>query len=646
MSDATEAPDSDSAAPTPDPHVSVTISPPPAFELTFDSMTATEELGRPFRYELEMSSTTAKGDLTALLGASVTVALKLPAGDQRYFNGIVARLAYAGLEGGAYTYRIELRPWIWLLSRTQDCRIFQNKSAWDIIQAVFGDAGFTDVTDKRQSQNGSTVLEYCVQYRETSLDFVTRLMEEFGLYYYFDHTNGAHSLVIADDPNSHPSAGDAIPFQTRETEVRATEDHIWQWSSDLAVQPGAFTYRDYNFTTPGADLTAKAMKPGAHTYGAFEIFDYPGPYGTTADGQALASLRMQGMTARRHVVYGTSNSSRLYTGCKFTLSGFHQANEDGEYMIVRSVSSITTAQGFQVEEGASPDNFRCAFEAIKGDTPFRLAQETPRPTIRGPQTAKVVGQSGDEITTDQYGRIKVQFYWDRVGTYDQDSSCWIRVAQLWAGVAWGSIVIPRIGQEVVVEFLEGNPDRPLVTGCVYNAAQTVPYGLPDNKTRTTIKSNSSTGGGGFNELRFEDKAGSEEVFFQAQKDYNKVVLNNETVKVTQDTTTTVEKGNRSVTVSQGNDSHTVSQGNRSATISTGNESVTVSTGNHKLDVTAGSSTITAGQSITLQVGENSIKVDMTGVTINGVKIGLTAQEGLQADGGLSMTLQAAAIAIN
>lgn len=641
MSGATQAAGSSTA------YVTVTITPDPGFELVFDSMTATEELGRPFLYELELSSTTVKGELTSLLGASATVKITLADGTTpRYFNGIVARVAYAGLQGGAAAYRVELRPWIWLLSHVQDCRIFQNKSPWDIINQIFSDAGFTDVEDKRQNSTGSTAVEYCVQYRETSLDFVTRLMEENGLSYFFTHDQTKHTLVIADDPNSHTSVGAAIPFQGDETEMRAVEDHIWQWSSDLTVQPGAFTYRDYNFTTPAADLTAKAMQPGGHRYGSFEVFDYPGLYDTVADGQPLANVRMQDLDSQRHIFYGTSNSRLLYSGCKFTLSGFYEDAENSEYLVVRAVYSLSLAEGVADTAGTMRDTFRCSFQAIKGDTPFRLGLRTQRPLIRGPQTAKVVGQAGEEITTDQYGRIKVQFYWDRVGTYDENSSCWIRVAQVWAGAGWGGMFIPRIGQEVVVEFLEGNPDRPLVTGCVYNATQTVPYALPGDKTRSTVKTNSSTGGGGFNELRFEDKKGSEEVFFQAQKDYNKTVLNNETVTITQDTTTTVQQGNRSVTVSQGNDSHTVTQGNRSATVSKGNDSTTVSLGNHSLDVTAGSSTITAGQSITLQVGANSIKIDNTGITVNGLKITLTAAEGLEAQGGLSMVLAAAEIAIN
>lgn len=352
---------------------------------------------------------------------------------------------------------------------------------------------------------------------------------------------------------------------------------------------------------------------------------------------------MQDLKARRHILYGTSNSRRLYAGCKFTLSGFYQTSENGDYTVIRATYSLSVAENLSDTEGALRDTFRCSFQAIKADTHFRLDRQARQPMIRGPQTAKVVGTSGDEITTDEYGRIKVQFYWDRVGTYDENSSCWIRVAQIWAGASWGGMFIPRIGQEVVVEFLEGNPDRPIVTGCVYNANQNVPYALPANKTRSTVKTNSSTGGGGFNELRFEDKKGEEEVFFQAQKDYNKVVLNNETVAITQDTTTTVKQGNRAVTVSKGNDS------------------LTVSMGNHSIEVSAGTSKITAAQSITLTVGPNSITIDTGGIKINGIQIGLTADAGLtaqaaqigltaeaslQANGGAVMELSAGEIAIN
>jgi type VI secretion system secreted protein VgrG len=283
------------------------------------------------------------------------------------------------------------------------------------------------------------------------------------------------------------------------------------------------------------------------------------------------------------------------------------------------------------------DTYRCSFHAIPGDTPFRLDRKTPRPLIRGPQTAKVVGQSGQEITTDQYGRIKVKFPWDRSAAQDETCSCWIRVSQAWAGANWGAMVIPRIGQEVIVEFLEGNPDRPIVTGSVYNANVTIPYAMPDNMTRTTLKSNSSQGGGGFNELRFEDKKGEEEVFFHAQKDFNKTVLNNETVTITQDYATTIQQGNHTTTVSQGNHSTTVSQGNHG---------LTVSQGNHTITVSAGSSTITAAQSITLQVGSNSITIDTSGITISAAQVTVQAQATMTLQAGASMTIAGAMVAIN
>jgi type VI secretion system secreted protein VgrG len=266
--------------------------------------------------------------------------------------------------------------------------------------------------------------------------------------------------------------------------------------------------------------------------------------------------------------------------------------------------------------------------AIPADLPFRLDRITPRPMIRGPQTARVVGSPGDEISTDQYGRVKVKFHWDRADVQDDRRTCWIRVAQASAGAGWGSIFIPRVGQEVVVEFLEGNPDRPLITGVVYNANMTVPYSLPENKTVSTIKSNSSTGGGGSNELRFEDRAGQEEVFFHAQKDFKKIVLNDETVTIHHDTTTTVETGDRRVTVSQGGDT------------------LTVSTGNHTISVSAGKSAITAAQSITLTVGANSVTIDNTGVTINAATVSIQAQATLSLQAGGPMTVSAATIALN
>jgi type VI secretion system secreted protein VgrG len=633
--------------------VAVKIVPDPGFELTFDGLTATEELGRPFLITLDLSSGKVKGNTASMLGSAVTITLTSATGDKEYFNGILTRIGYAGLADGVYRYHVELRPWIWLLTRVQDCKIFQKKSAWDIINAVFKDKGFSSLSDQRKNQAGETVLDYCVQYRETSFDFVTRLMEQFGIYYYFEHSDGEHKLVLADDPNSHTTIG-KIPFYVGQTEQRSVEDHVWEFAADLHLQPGATSFRDYNFTTPAADLTAKALKSGNHPYDDYEIYDYPGSYDTVDNGQKLADVRMQGFTSRVQLFHGHTNARGIRAGAKFTLDKFSDADLNQEYTVTRAVTSLTIAEGASDKRGNLVDSHRVEFMAMAGTVPFRLEQRTAKPMIRGPQTAKVVGESGEEITTDQYGRIKVQFYWDRVGTNDENSSCWIRVAQSWGGAGWGAMFIPRIGMEVVVEFLEGNPDRPLVTGIVYNATQTVPYPLPDKKVVTTFKTNSSKGGGGSNELRFDDTKSNEEVFFQAQYNYNKVVLNNETVKIKKDTTTEVQEGNRKVTVTQGNDDHTVSQGNQSTTVSAGNQSVTVSAGNQKTDISAGGAKTTTGQafevtagtsikltataSIELTCGGTSLKLDPSGVTISApmVKASATGMMDLSASGVMSI----------
>ena len=592
------------------PYVTLTITPDTGLGLVLDSMEASEELGRPFLIQLDVSSDKAKGDLHAILGSSATVALTHPTKDKRYFNGVVARIRYRGLIAGAYRYRLELRPWIWLLSHQQDCRIFSAQSPWTIMTSLFRDAGFTDFSDKRQNGSGDTVLDYCVQYRESTFDFVTRLMEQFGIYYFVTHASGTHTIAFADDPNSHTALSKAIPYQYDQTDWRTVDDHVWDWEAEAQIRPGAYTLREYNFTTPKADLTAKSLISGNHTYGSNEVYDYPGLYDTADAGQKVAQIRMQDKETQRLVYGGTSNARGLGAGVKFTLSGFSDTAANQEYLVTESICSIRSAETRSQKEDDIVDTFQCVMKVVPGSRPFRLQPVTPRPVIRGPQTARVAGESGQEITTDQYGRIKVKFPWDRRTAEDENSSCWIRVAQIWAGTAWGAMFIPRIGQEVIVEFLEGNPDRPLVTGQVYNADVTVPYTLPDNKTRSTIKSNSSLNGGGFNEFRFEDKKDSEEVFLQAQKDFNVVVLNNETVKITQDSTTTVDKGNRAITVStgnqtlevskgnrsvtvdQGNDTHTVSTGDRSVTVSTGNDTHTVSTGNRSVTVSKGNDTHT------------------------------------------------------
>ncbi|MEJ0046394.1 MAG: type VI secretion system tip protein TssI/VgrG [Rhodospirillales bacterium] len=404
-----------STKPSPYGTIKVTPDPGPGFPLVFDGLEAIETLGRPFLLNLDVSSTATKSDLLNLLASSVTISFTRSDKTKRYFNGILTRIVYAGLVGGASRYHLELRPWVWLLTRIHDCKIFQNMAPWDIITKVCRDAGFSDFADKRQNQAGSTVLEYCVQYRESSLDFITRLMEQYGIYYYFEHTDGKHTLNFADDPNSHAALKQEIPYQRDMTEIRTVADHIWEYSADLRLQPGTYTYRDYNFTTPTADLTAKSIKQATHDYGSSEIYDYPGIYDTAANGQKLTDIRIQELVSQAADFYRLHQRATLVCGCRFKLSKAIDTKLNAEYLVIGTTThfGMGESKSGAGNQGELTDSYTCSFQAIPGATPFRLERQTALPMIRGPQTAKVVGKSGDEITTDQYGRVKVQFYWDR-----------------------------------------------------------------------------------------------------------------------------------------------------------------------------------------------------------------------------------------
>ncbi len=617
------------------PYATITISPPAEIDFVFDGLTVTEELNKPFDMVMDVSSNLATGQLIPLLGSSLTLTLRqsapLPQGQSgggqgqsdgsqpsagerptRYFNGIMVHVEYAGMAQGAYRYHIELKPWIWLLSRVHDCKIYQNQTAWQVITSVFRDNGFSDFSDKRQNGSGEISMENCVQYHESSLDFVTRLMELYGIYYYYQHEESGHSIVFADDPNSHTALPDEIPYSRDMTESRTVDDHIWSFSSKTKLQPGAVSARAYNFTTPSADLTAKSRQPGAHTHGGFEVFNYPGTYDTAAHGQALADVRMQNLVARRHQMGGASNARGLRTGVRMSMGGFQEDEMNQSYLITKSTTTIGMGDSKSGDQGDLTDTYRNTFEALPSTVPFRPDITVQRPMIRGPQSAKVVGAAGDEITTDQYGRVKVKFYWDRSAAQDESASCWIRVSQMAAGQGFGGMSIPRVGEEVIVVFLDGSPDRPIIVGRVYNANVTVPYGLPDNKTRTTIKTNSSPGGGGYNELRFEDKKGSEEVYLQAQKDFNRVVV-------------------------QGNDTLKVQEGNRTVTIDKGNYDTTVTAASHSVSVLAGGSKVTAAQSIELTVAGSTVMITPEGITLTAPTVTINAP---------AVTLNAPAVTVN
>lgn len=516
--------------------------------LLFRRMTAVEELGRLFEFDLELLSRDPQVPFEDLLGQPVTVALELQDGSLRYFNGFVSRFSQAGSVGHFARYHATLRPWLWFLTRTADCRIFQGKTVPDIVKEVFREHGFTDFSE---ALGGSyRTWDYCVQYRETDFNFVSRLMEQEGIYYYFTHEDGKHTLVLADSPSSHDliPGYEEIPYYPPSDNV-IREDHLSGWGLSQEIQPGAYALDDFDFEKPRASLAAKASVSRRHAAASYEVYDYPGEYVQTPDGEAYARVRIEELHARHEQAVGRGNARGIAAGGLFRLAGFPREDQNREYLVVSATHEVE-AENYESSGSGAGGAYACQFGAVGSQQPFRPARITPKPTVQGPQTAVVVGKDGEELWTDQYGRVKVRFHWDRDDEKKgEDSTCWIRVAQVWAGKGWGAIHTPRIGQEVIVEFLEGDPDRPIITGRVYNADNMPPYDLPANQTQSGIKSRSTKRGAGenYNEIRFEDKKGEEELLIHAEKnqtievenDENHTVGNNRTKTVGVDETTSV-----------------------------------------------------------------------------------------------------------
>lgn len=493
--------------------------------LLLQRLVGQESLGRLFEFHLDLLSTDADIELEELLGTNATVRYRQPKGGTRYFNGFIAECRYVGERGNYAAYEAVLRPWLWFLTRTGDCRIFQHLTAPEIIEDLFREHGFTDYED---ALTGDYIeWDFCVQYRETDFNFVSRLMEQEGIYYYFKHQNGRHILVLADSYGAHDSYPNYEEIRCSPSDRAIHTEHISQLDVRKQVLPGIVALNDFNFEKPKADLKAKGPKTRPHSKSDFEIYDYPGEYSEQSEGEGYARKRVEELHATYEVSSGRGNAAGIAVGYLFNLTDHPRAPQNREHLITDATYEMWSEE-FETGAGgvgAGEQQFLVSFATINGQEQFRPARSTPKPIISGPQTATVVGKSGEEIWTDEYGRVKVQFHWDRYGSKDENSSCWIRVSQGWAGKQWGAIYIPRIGQEVIVEFLEGDPDRPIITGRVYNADAMPPYDLPGEKTKSTLKSSSSKGGDGFNEIRFEDKKGEEQIFIHGQKNQDTRIRN-------------------------------------------------------------------------------------------------------------------------
>jgi type VI secretion system secreted protein VgrG len=511
----------------------IAVETPLLDKLKLRSISGHSEVSRLFRFDLEMVCTSGEISHSELINKlvgkkhSITVRIDLDDG-KRFLNGHISRVKSDFSADGGTIYRAEMVPTFWFASKTSDCRIFQDMKVTEIIEKVLGETGVS--LDIKWKVGDYPKLEYCVQYRETDFNFVSRLLEENGLFYYFVHSNGSHKMVIGQDTTAFEKLKpeSTIHYPESEQSQRHIYDHITDWQREFSFVTGKWAHTDYNFKDPGAKLLSKdqtAIKLSETK--DFELYDYPGEYVDGAEGKRRIAVRMEEEEVGYDNVHGTSTCRTFDPGYHFDVGKHPSQNERGGKWVLTSVnlratnpSPYTTNSGGSSSGSQYANSFVCIPDGVK----FRPERLTPKPVVTGVQTAIVVGPSGEEIHTDEYGRIKVQFHWDRYGKKNENSSCWIRCAQNIAGKNWGLMAIPRIGQEVVIEFLEGDPDRPLVTGCVYNEQQMPAYNPKEMASRIYLKTNSTKGGKGFNELMFEDKKDKEMIFMHAQKDMDVRVL--------------------------------------------------------------------------------------------------------------------------
>ncbi|MBT3067692.1 type VI secretion system Vgr family protein [Rhodoferax sp. U11-2br] len=591
----------------------------------FQHLTAREELSRPSVFEVDMLSAQAGISAAKILGQRLTLKHELKGGCYRYFNGYVTRFQQMGTRGKFYAYHATVRPWLWLLTRTADCRIFQDKTVPEIVLQVFADHKVADT--RLALSNSYRKHSYCVQYRESDFNFVSRLMEQEGIYYFFIHAEGRHTLVLADAYSAHaPTKGyDKLLFKGSAEPVRPDQEYVSQWGHAFEIQPGRYETDAFDFEHPSTELAVSSKMSADHVLADYEVYDYPGDHLSSADGNRLARTRMEELQTSVDVVHGESNVRGLSVGALFTLGGQPQADQNQEYLVLSTIYKLSS--GDQDGGVAAGDSCVCRFTVLSSKQPFRPRRTTPRPLVQGPQTAIVVGPAGEDIHTDKYGRVKVQFHWDRYGKKNDNSSCWVRISHPMAGKAWGMVTIPRIGQEVIVDFLEGDPDQPIITGRVYNADQMPPWELPANKTQSGVLTRSTQGGSSANAnaIRFEDKKGSEQLWIHAEKNQDIEVENDETHWVGHDRTHKVDH-NEMITVGSNHSltigaSQVVAVG-ASQTVSVGaSQSVTVGANLSEVVGGAQTSTVAKGRSTsvaesdTLTVGKNLVIEAGDSVTI-------------------------------
>jgi type VI secretion system secreted protein VgrG len=574
--------------------------------LLLKSMTLTESVSAPFELHCDLLTVFDLGDLKDLLQRPVGIRLETDSVGTRFFHAYVQQVSQVESTNSFHAYSIVASPKVWFLDLVNDCRIFQEQTVPEIVSTLLKEHNI----EHRESLRGTyEKRSYCVQYRESIFHFISRLCEEEGIYYYFEHRQGGHTMVFADMSTvAKEVPGEEVIFFNAHHVENPQDRVVYRIHRSWTAANDSYIHNDFNFQWPRTRMEASVQGPESN----LGTYDYPGLYEVQKKGQNDARLRLEQLECSSSLVEAETTIPGLSPGYRSLLKGHHSKSFNQNYFIT-SVKHEAVDNNYRSQDckgDAQPFQYRNKIRAIPATLPYRQTSLHEKAEVRGTQTAIVVGPDGQEIYTDEYGRVKVQFHWDRLGKRNHRSSCWIRVSQTWGGGRWGGITIPRIGQEVIVDFLEGNPDRPIITGRVYNSDQMPPYELPANAHRSGTKTQSLGGGGGFNEFSMSDAGGSEQIFMHAQKDMDTVVQNNQTLAV---------GSNR---MKQIGVNESVAIGNN-LTEFVGNSQQTVVTNAYKID--CDTFHLNAKTSITLVTGGSRIHMNQAGViTITGNLITVAA----------------------
>lgn len=620
--------------------------------LLLEGFEAEEGLSRPYLYTLELLSEDPDIDPNDLLWEKVLVSVVTQPDLPPFItHGVIRSFVKLNMAEGLARYRAEMVPAFWFLTQTSDCRIFQNESVIDIVKTLLDEGTSAGkVKHEVRCQRSYAKREFCVQYRESDFNFISRLLEDEGIFYYFEHTEDDETLILAD---GHKTFKPCPDYEKLRCDPKGAPDEqvVHSFLEEHAVRSYEVELRDYDPLQPSMGLygTVKGTEPKSDP-----LFDYPGLFTEMDVGEYRARLELERREKSRHRVSGTSGAHGLRSGTVVEIEEHFRDKANAKYYLDR-VRHSAHSGAFRAWDQAT-FHYSNEFTAFPDDVPFRADRNARQPFVRGTQTAVVVGKKGEEVWVDEHGRVKVQFHWDRYGKKDENSSCWIRVSTQTAGKNWGHIEIPRIGHEVLVDFLEGNPDRPIIVGSVYNADMKTPYPLPEKGVVSGIKTKSSPKASGYNELILDDKAGDELIRMHAQYDLDVTVLHDERRKVKNDQTIEVEEGNQSTTIGKGNQTNTVDKGDqtnsvnegkqtitvekdRTITVTKGNEKTTVKMGDITVKASMGKITIEAMKEILLKCGPSTIKLSPTGIEVKGPTLKAEGQTTAEIKGGLTTKVE-------